>query len=50
MLTSLLIALIASLSLLLLAPRLKARWTRRHKTEYVCDVCDSRDCLCRKKR
>lgn len=50
MLTSLLILWAAILTLLLLAPRVQAKWFGRRKTVYVCDVCDSRDCLCREKR
>jgi len=50
MITSALIVLIAALTLLLLVPRVQAKWSRRHHTVYVCDICNSRDCQCRRKR
>lgn len=50
MLTSTLIVLIAALALLLLVPRVQAAWSRRRQPVYVCDLCDARDCQCRRIR
>ena len=50
MLTSTLIVLIAAVALFILVPRVKAQWARRSQAAYVCDICDSRDCQCRRKR
>ncbi len=50
MLTTILTILITALTLLLFVSRSTFGRHARRETVYICDICNTQDCLCRKKR